>query len=93
MYTDGSKNEKGGTGSGIHIISNSIYMKIQRSNTDSCTVISSELIAINESLDYIATVTAGKEIWILQSLEKIYEHRSLFEIIPNLYSVVGVPNR
>ncbi|GIY99376.1 RNase H domain-containing protein [Caerostris extrusa] len=62
MYTDGSKNEKVGTGSGIYIISNSNYMKIQRRNPDGCSVFRSKLIAINESLDYIATVTAGNEI-------------------------------
>lgn len=62
VYTDGSKNERGGAASGIYIISDGNYTKIQRRNPDGCSVFRSELIAINESLDYIATVTAGKEI-------------------------------
>ena len=87
MYTDGSKNDNDCTGSGIYIKYQDQVVKVQKRNPDFCSVFRSELIAINEGLDLLKSITHKSEIWILS------DSRSSIQHLANWHSVrdnVGV---
>ncbi|GFT71976.1 RNase H domain-containing protein [Trichonephila clavipes] len=65
IYTDGSKDEQNSCGSGIFIKAPNCSHNIKIRNSDFCSVFRSELIAIDEALRIIKTMTSPDEIWIL----------------------------
>ncbi|XP_071037157.1 uncharacterized protein [Parasteatoda tepidariorum] len=62
IYTDGSKSEDNHTGSGIFIKTQMSEIKIQKRNPDHCSVFRSELIAIDDGLASILSLSIPKEI-------------------------------
>ncbi|UYV84210.1 hypothetical protein LAZ67_X001527 [Cordylochernes scorpioides] len=64
IYTDGSRDELGHTGSGCLIKTTNGIEKMNRRNPDFCSVFRSELIAIYEALKSIRN-TNYQDIWIL----------------------------
>ncbi|GFY16423.1 RNase H domain-containing protein [Trichonephila clavipes] len=95
IYTDGSKDDLNSCGSDIFIKAPNCSHNIKIRNPDFCSVFRSELIAIDEALRIIKTVTSPDEIWILcdrpntlatgQMLET--KHRSQFlKILKNFPS-------
>ncbi|UYV64186.1 METTL10 [Cordylochernes scorpioides] len=64
IYTDGSRDELGHTGSGCLIKTTNCIEKMNRRNPDFCSVFRSELIAIYEALKSIRN-TNYQDIWIL----------------------------
>lgn len=65
IYTDGSKDERGCSGSGIYILSQGGNKMIRRRNPDHCSVFRSELIAINEGIGSILSFPGSSPVWIL----------------------------
>ncbi|GFT63730.1 uncharacterized protein TNCV_423621 [Trichonephila clavipes] len=49
-------------------------LKVQRRNSDGCSVFRSELIAIDEALGFLAFLPNGKEIWILSDSRSAIPH-------------------
>ncbi|GFX70111.1 uncharacterized protein TNCV_4615491 [Trichonephila clavipes] len=64
------------SGSGIYIKPQDHILRIQRRNTDGCSVFRSELIAIDEALGYPAFLPNGKDIWILSNSRSEIQHLS-----------------
>ncbi|GFU31183.1 RNase H domain-containing protein [Trichonephila clavipes] len=76
VYTDGSRDYFYRSGSGIYIKSQDHILRIQRRNPDGCSVFRSELIAIDEALGSLASLSNGKEIWILSDSRSAIQHLS-----------------
>ncbi|GFX43789.1 RTase [Trichonephila clavipes] len=62
VYTDGSRVDYYRSARGIYIKSQDHILRIHRRNPDGCSVFRSELIAIDEALDSLASLPNGKEI-------------------------------
>ncbi|UYV71749.1 hypothetical protein LAZ67_9000227 [Cordylochernes scorpioides] len=75
IYTDGSRNELGHTGSGCLIKTTNGIEKMNRRNPDFCSVFRSELIAIYEALKTIRN-TNYQDIWILTDSRSAIQHLS-----------------
>ncbi|UYV81538.1 hypothetical protein LAZ67_20001475 [Cordylochernes scorpioides] len=75
IYTDGSRDELGHTGSGCLIKTTNGIEKMNRRNPDFCSVFRSELIAIYEALKSIRT-TNYQDIWILTDSRSAIQHWS-----------------
>ncbi|UYV76238.1 hypothetical protein LAZ67_13003140 [Cordylochernes scorpioides] len=75
IYTDGSRDELGHTGSGCLIKTTNGIEKINRRNPDFCSVVRSELIAIYEVLKSIRN-TKHLDIWILTDSRSAIQHLS-----------------
>ncbi|GFW63436.1 RNase H domain-containing protein [Trichonephila clavipes] len=76
IYTDGSKDEQNACGSGIFIKAPNCSHNIKIRNSDFCSVFRSELIAIDEALRIIKTMTSPDEIWILCDSRSAIQHLS-----------------
>ncbi|GFX86336.1 putative RNA-directed DNA polymerase from transposon BS [Trichonephila clavipes] len=76
IYTDGSKDEQNSCGSGIFINAPNCSHNIKIRNSDFCSVFRSELIAIDEALRIIKTMTSPDEIWILCDSRSAIQHLS-----------------
>ncbi|GFV95372.1 RNase H domain-containing protein [Trichonephila clavipes] len=63
-------------------------LRIQRRNSDGCSVFRSELIAIDEALGSLASLPNGKEIWILSDSRSAIQHLSNWQSVRDN---VGVP--
>ncbi|UYV85180.1 hypothetical protein LAZ67_X004830 [Cordylochernes scorpioides] len=75
IYTDGSRDELGHTGSGCLIKTTNGIEKMNRRNPDFCSVFRSELIAIYEALKSIKN-TNYQDIWILTDSRSAIQHLS-----------------
>ncbi|UYV61642.1 hypothetical protein LAZ67_1005714 [Cordylochernes scorpioides] len=75
IYTDGSRDELGHTGSGCLIKTTNGIEKMKRRNPDFCSVFRSELIAIYEALKSIRN-TNYQDIWILTDSRSAIQHLS-----------------
>ncbi|UYV79164.1 PPM1J [Cordylochernes scorpioides] len=75
IYTDGSRDELGHTGSGCLIKTTNGIEKMNRRNPDFCSVFRSELIAIYEALKSIRN-TNYQDIWILTDSRSAIQHLS-----------------
>ncbi|UYV77170.1 hypothetical protein LAZ67_14003491, partial [Cordylochernes scorpioides] len=75
IYTDGSRDELGHTGSGCLIKTTNGIEKMNRRNPDFCSVFRSELIAIYEALKSIRN-TNYQDIWILTDSRSALQHLS-----------------
>ncbi|UYV64027.1 UBR4, partial [Cordylochernes scorpioides] len=75
IYTDGSRDELGHTGSGCLIKTTNGIEKMNRRNPDFCSVFRSELIAIYEALKSIRN-TNYQNIWILTDSRSAIQHLS-----------------
>ncbi|UYV73432.1 hypothetical protein LAZ67_10003172 [Cordylochernes scorpioides] len=75
IYTDGSRDELGHTGSGCLIKTTNGIEKMNRRNPDFCSVFRSELIAIYEALKSIRN-TNHQDIWILTDSRSAIQHLS-----------------
>ncbi|UYV69029.1 hypothetical protein LAZ67_6002109 [Cordylochernes scorpioides] len=75
IYTDGSRDELGHTGSGCLIKATNGIEKMNRRNPDFCSVFRSELIAIYEALKSIRN-TNYQDIWILTDSRSAIQHLS-----------------
>ncbi|UYV80433.1 hypothetical protein LAZ67_19000179 [Cordylochernes scorpioides] len=75
IYTDGSRDELGHTGSGCLIKTTNGIEKMNRRNPDFCSVFRSELIAIYEALKSIRN-TNYQDIWILTDSISAIQHLS-----------------
>ncbi|GFX19333.1 putative RNA-directed DNA polymerase from transposon BS [Trichonephila clavipes] len=76
IYTDGIKDEQNSCGSGIFIKAPNCSHNIKIRNSDFCSVFRSELIAIDEALRIIKTMTSPDEIWILCDSRSAIQHLS-----------------
>ncbi|GFV12562.1 RNase H domain-containing protein [Trichonephila clavipes] len=76
IYTDGSKDEQNSCSSGIFIKAPNCSHNIKIRNSDFCSVFRSELIAIDEALRIIKTMTSPDEIWILCDSRSAIQHLS-----------------
>ncbi|GFU44467.1 RNase H domain-containing protein [Trichonephila clavipes] len=76
IFTDGSKDEQNSCGSGIFIKAPNCSHNIKIRNSDFCSVFRSELIAIDEALRIIKTMTSPDEIWILCDSRSAIQHLS-----------------
>ncbi|GFT41156.1 RNase H domain-containing protein [Trichonephila clavipes] len=76
IYTDGTKDDQNSCGSGIFIKAPNCSHNIKIRNPDFCSVFRSELIAIDEALRIIKTVTSPDEIWILCDSRSAIQHLS-----------------
>ena len=74
IFTDGSKDEFGHTGSGVLIMENEINKTLKLRNPDHSSVFRSELIAIDSALKSIARDTDTKYIWILTDSRSSIQH-------------------
>ncbi|GFT16049.1 uncharacterized protein TNCV_3315841 [Trichonephila clavipes] len=81
VYTDGSRDDYYGSGSGIYIKSQDHILRTQRRNPDGCSVFRSELIAIDEALGSLASLPNGKEIWILSDSRSAIQHLSNWQSV------------
>ncbi|UYV68862.1 hypothetical protein LAZ67_6001315 [Cordylochernes scorpioides] len=75
IYTDGSRDELGHTGSGCHIKTTNGIEKINRKNPEFCSVFRSELIAIYEVLKSIRNIK-HHDIWIFTDSRSAIQHLS-----------------
>ncbi|UYV64958.1 hypothetical protein LAZ67_3002563 [Cordylochernes scorpioides] len=75
IYTDGSRDELGHTGSGSLIKTTNGNEKINRRNPEFCSVFRSELIAIYEVLKSIRNIK-HHDIWILTDSRSAIQHLS-----------------
>ncbi|UYV74420.1 hypothetical protein LAZ67_11003501 [Cordylochernes scorpioides] len=75
IYTDGSRDELGHTGSGCLIKTTNGIEKMNRRNPDFCSVFRLELIAIYEALKSIRN-TNYQDIWILTDSRSAIQHLS-----------------
>ncbi|UYV82916.1 hypothetical protein LAZ67_22001374 [Cordylochernes scorpioides] len=75
IYTDGSRDELGHTGSGSLIKTTNGIEKINRRNPEFCSVFRSELIAIYEVLKSIRNIK-HHDIWILTDSRSAIQHLS-----------------
>ncbi|GBN30122.1 hypothetical protein AVEN_270067-1 [Araneus ventricosus] len=64
IFTDGSKNDNGNTGSGVVIKTPDAITKIKKRNPNFCSVFRSELIAIDEALDHMISNNSSCDICI-----------------------------
>ncbi|GFY10143.1 uncharacterized protein TNCV_360101 [Trichonephila clavipes] len=76
VYTDGNRDDNYRSGSAIYIKSQDYILRIQRRNPDGCSVFRSELIAFDEALGSLASLSNGKEIWILSDSRSAIQHLS-----------------
>lgn len=76
IYTDGSKDDRGSCGSGIFIKAPDFSRKLTIKNPDFCSVFRSELIAIEEALNAIGSITSSANIWILSDSRSAIQHLS-----------------
>ncbi|GFY00378.1 putative RNA-directed DNA polymerase from transposon BS [Trichonephila clavipes] len=75
IYTDGSRGEKGISGSGVYIPTPSGALEFKIKNPNYCSVFRSELIAIRRSLQCAAQVEdRSQEIWILTDSRASIQH-------------------
>ncbi|GBM37152.1 hypothetical protein AVEN_205592-1 [Araneus ventricosus] len=74
VCTDGSRNDSDCTGSAIYVKTHNQEIKIQRRNPDFCSVFRSELIAVDEGLDSLASFSCSDEIWILTDSRSSIQH-------------------
>ncbi|GBN90647.1 hypothetical protein AVEN_174554-1 [Araneus ventricosus] len=74
VYTDGSTNDSDCTDSGIYIKTHNQKLKIQSRNPDFCSVLRSELIAIDEGLDSLSSFSCNNKIWILTDSRSSFQH-------------------
>ncbi|GFU67850.1 RNase H domain-containing protein [Trichonephila clavipes] len=76
IYTDGSKDEQNSCGSGIFIKAPNCSHNIKIRNSTFVLFFRSELIAIDEALRIIKTMTSPDEIWILCDSRSAIQHLS-----------------
>ncbi|GFT68858.1 RNase H domain-containing protein [Trichonephila clavipes] len=81
IFTDGSKDDRNSCGSGIFIKAPNCYHNIKIRNPGFCSVFRSELIAIDEALRIIKTVTSSDEIWILCDSRNAIQHLSDWQML------------
>ncbi|GFU64677.1 RNase H domain-containing protein [Trichonephila clavipes] len=75
IYTDGSRGEKGISGSGEYIPTPSGALEFKIKNLNYCSVFRSELIAIRRSLQFAAQLEDRfQEIWILTDIRASIQH-------------------
>ncbi|GBL88650.1 Potassium voltage-gated channel subfamily H member 8 [Araneus ventricosus] len=74
IYTDGSKNEKSQSGSGIYIKTPKEVRKIKLRNPDNCSVFRSELLAIEAGLEAIFNENNYGAVWILSDSRSSIQH-------------------
>ncbi|GFT86484.1 putative RNA-directed DNA polymerase from transposon BS [Trichonephila clavipes] len=92
IYADGSKDDQNSCGSGIFIKAPNCSHNIKIRNPDFCSVFRSELIAIDEALRIIKTVTSPDEIWILCDSRSAIQHLSDWTNIGDKTSVSILKN-
>ncbi|GFW15972.1 RNase H domain-containing protein [Trichonephila clavipes] len=85
IYTDGSKDESNRTGSGAFI--DKLSIRLSRRNPENCTVLSSELIAIDEGLKSILNRTDFSTIWILTDSRSAILHLQDWTRLDDLGSI------
>ncbi|GFX00545.1 RNase H domain-containing protein [Trichonephila clavipes] len=75
IYTDGSRGEKGISGSGVYIYTPSGALEFKIKNSNFCSVFRSELIAIRRGLQCVAQLEDRfQEIWILTDSRASIQH-------------------
>ncbi|GBO07681.1 hypothetical protein AVEN_123545-1 [Araneus ventricosus] len=74
IYTDGSKNEIGHTGSGVFVKHGRGEASLKRRNADYCSVFRSEMIAIDMALDFFLEHQLFGEIWILSDNRSVVQY-------------------
>ncbi|GFX67758.1 RNase H domain-containing protein [Trichonephila clavipes] len=72
IHTDGSKDESNRTGSGAFI--EKLSIQLYRRNPENCSVLRSELIAIDEGLKLFSNITDTSNIWILTDSQSSFQH-------------------
>lgn len=78
IYTDGSKNDQGNSGSGIFIKTPTSAFRLKNRNPNSCSVFRSELIAIERGLKFVEDIVEPDfvDIWILTDSRSSVQHLS-----------------
>ncbi|GBM29408.1 hypothetical protein AVEN_253925-2-1, partial [Araneus ventricosus] len=71
IYSDGSKNEIGHTGSGVFVKHGRGGASFKRRNADYCSVFHSEMIATDMALDFVLEHQLFGEIWILSDSQSV----------------------
>ncbi|GBM97739.1 hypothetical protein AVEN_25079-1 [Araneus ventricosus] len=74
IYTDGSKNETGYTGSEFFVKLGQGEASLKRRNADYCSVFRSQMIAIDMALDYVLEHQLFGEIWILSDSRSVIQY-------------------
>ncbi|GBO03633.1 hypothetical protein AVEN_263582-1 [Araneus ventricosus] len=74
IYTDGTKNEIGHTGSGVFVKRGRGEASLKRRNADYCSVFRFEMIAIDTALDFVLEHHLFGEIWILSDSRSVVEY-------------------
>ncbi|GBM57860.1 hypothetical protein AVEN_258514-1 [Araneus ventricosus] len=74
IYTDGSKNEIGHTGSEVFVKHGRWEASLKRRNADYCSVFRSEMIAIDMALDFVLEHQLFGEIWILLDSRSVVQY-------------------
>ena len=82
IYTDGSKDENGHTGSGVLIKSGSDETLLKQRNADFSSVFGSELFAIDMALDFSLARQLVGDIWLL------VDSRSVIQYLENWRNIV-----
>ncbi|GBN48455.1 hypothetical protein AVEN_138205-1 [Araneus ventricosus] len=74
IYTDGSKNEIGHTGSGILLSTIGRKLHVNEEMLTNCSVFRSEMIAIDIALDFVLEYQVFGEIWILSDSRSVIQY-------------------
>ncbi|GBM52212.1 hypothetical protein AVEN_170995-1 [Araneus ventricosus] len=74
IYTEGSKNEIGHTGSGVFLKHGRGEASLKRRNADYCPVFRSEMVAIDMTLDFVLEHQLFGEIWILSDSRSVMHY-------------------
>ncbi|GBO04138.1 hypothetical protein AVEN_72619-1 [Araneus ventricosus] len=74
IFTDGSKNEIGHTGSGVFVKHGRWEASLKLRNADYCSVFHSEMIAIDMALEFVLKHQLFGEIWILSDSRSVVQY-------------------
>ncbi|GFW17326.1 RNase H domain-containing protein [Trichonephila clavipes] len=85
IYTDGSKDDSNSTGSGAFI--EKLSVRFSRRNPENCSLLRSELIAIDEGLKSILNRTDSSNIWILTDSRSSIQHLQDWTRVADLVSI------
>ncbi|GFY72341.1 RNase H domain-containing protein [Trichonephila inaurata madagascariensis] len=85
IYTDGSKDESNRTGSSVFI--EKLSIRLSRRNPENCSVLRSELLAIDEELKSILNRTNSRNIWILTDSRSAIQHLQDWTRVDDLVSI------
>ncbi|GFV63597.1 RNase H domain-containing protein, partial [Trichonephila clavipes] len=75
------------SGCGICVKLEDHILRIQRRNSDGCSVFRIELIAIDEALGSLASLPNGKDIWILSDSTSAIQHLSNWQSVRDIVEV------